>query len=181
MGWWLPPLPACWWRAGVNALLEPLLGGWLACRAPELRGDTLAHQTPAQPARDPLDCTELHNLSHAQFERPEVAGRSCCREEVHGPGSLRLFFFLPERCIEIQIGLEQQDGDGFPRLGKKSLQHIAAAVGSAQWVEYIEGPLLMCISQGPCWANGGWIVRMHIGTVVVHIPLDSFFFFSFVD
>lgn len=62
MCWWLPPLLACWWRAGVNALLEPLLGGWLACRAPERCGDTLAHQTPVQPVRDPLDCTGLHNF-----------------------------------------------------------------------------------------------------------------------
>lgn len=87
-------LLACWWRAKVNAVLEPLLGGWLACRAPELCGDTLAHQTSAQPVRDPLDCTGLHNLSYVQFGRPEMAGRSCCQEEMHCSGSLRLFHCL---------------------------------------------------------------------------------------
>lgn len=128
MGWWLPPLPACWWRAGVNALLEPLLGGWLACGAPELCGDTLAHQTPAQPVRDPLDCTGLHNLSHAKFQRPAVAGRSCCGGEMHCLGSAPLFFFFTfTRCIEIQMTPEQQDGWKI----SKALEEMAATCGGS--------------------------------------------------
>lgn len=123
MGWWLPPLPACWWRAGVNALLEPLLGGWLACRAPELCGDTLAHQTPAQPVRDPLDCTGLHNLSHAQFRRPEVAGRSWCREEMHCSGSLRLFFRL-KGASRFKLLSSSKTGQDFQGM----LSRIAVAV-----------------------------------------------------